>query len=427
MTKQLGERQLFLDIVGHVPVEILQLIVSYCSAQDVLVWRQVCRRWRARLESDVVCGYLLRRDFADERPSLRPQDRAVPAVEALRLCAFRDAAVRQSGRLGVRSELKEVRPTLAAYFGGHLVVAGYTLGSQLTMTMLYELYSDRKWRLQQSRESWYELTVSEDVCAGVTSLGKCKAWTIRDPSTFQQRQLLSSNTRMLTSAGRLVGVVMADSSLVVWDTAEDDEIETDAITARARATDHTIYQLSINARKGYLVVLTSQSVQGDVQSAVLVYTLDQDLVFSTPMAFFANTRLYRPIRGNSVVVTCSGIRTLTRLDLDNFRTETFGGFLANGDSFVGVPFRNSVFMLEGSYLSRLTMASQATGTDGAYADRDGETKWIYHSIFKSLDHSSVIYDLLGDGHYICVRMTSGIVILSFNLYDYEAMHNSAPV
>lgn len=89
----------------------------------------------------------------------------------LRMCAFRTIAVKQSSKLAIRREINELRPSIMAYWGGRLVVSGLMVGIDLKVTMLYELFSKKRWKLQQNRESWYNLTLSEDICAGVTSLG----------------------------------------------------------------------------------------------------------------------------------------------------------------------------------------------------------------------------------------------------------------
>lgn len=255
---------------------------------------------------------------------------------------------------------------------------------------------------------------------------KCKVWSIRDPSTFQQRQLLSSNTRDITSAKKLVGVITSYTDMMIWDTGDDEEIMTDQITSYLQSQRLKIYCLSINANKSYLVLLVSKSIKNDVESAALVYNFSQELIFSTRLPFFADTRLYRPLTDNMVYVICSRIRTITKIDLENFGMEDVGGFPTNGDPLIGIPFRDSIFLLEGSYLTRLTVtslvptsASHVSSFTDPDADSDFDSKWSYNGILFSMDQNSRMLDLQGDGHYICTRMETGVLAYSFNLYDYE--------
>ncbi|KAK9234455.1 hypothetical protein V1525DRAFT_58925, partial [Lipomyces kononenkoae] len=200
LTKLLGERQLFVDVISLLPAEILIMVLSYVSAREVLSWQRVSKRWRDRLRSEFICSQMCQLEFRGEIPSQRPQDEDNSKLEALRMCTFRSIATKKSNRLATRKEFSDLRPYIMAYWGGRLVVSGVMVGSDLKFTILYELFSDRRWKLQQSRESWYNLTCSEDICAGVTSLGKCKVWNLKTPSTCQERQLLSSNTRDMASS-----------------------------------------------------------------------------------------------------------------------------------------------------------------------------------------------------------------------------------
>ncbi|KAK9387345.1 hypothetical protein V1515DRAFT_601524 [Lipomyces mesembrius] len=409
LTKLLGERQLFVDIISLLPSEILIIVLSYMSAREVLSWQRVCKSWRERLSSEFICGQIRRLEFRGEIPSQRPQDEDISKLEALRMCTFRSIAMKQSNRLATRKEISDLRPYIMAYWGGRLVVSGVMVGSDLKFTILYELFSDRRWKLQQSRESWYNLTCSEDICAGVTSLGKCKVWNLKSPSTCQERQLLSSNTRDMSSSKKVIGVITMDQEVMVWDTGANEELRTDSITDFLMAHELQLYRIGLNAERELTILLASRSIKNDVDSSILVFDFDQNLVFSAPLPFTNDTRLYRPLQPDYMYVTCSGIRTLTKLNLTTFEMEKISGFLTSGDSLVGVPFRDSIFMLEGSYLTRLTLTS--------YSPVEG--KWSYYGILFSLDQTSKMFDLQGDGHYICARMESGVLVFSFNLYDYQ--------
>ncbi|KAJ8100737.1 hypothetical protein POJ06DRAFT_210386 [Lipomyces tetrasporus] len=409
LTKLLGERQLFVDIIALLPSEILIIVLSYVSAREVLSWQRVSKRWRDRLGSEFICSQIRRLEFPDEIPSQRPQDENNTKLEALRLCTFRSIATKQSNRLATRKEISDLRPYIMAYWGGRLVVSGVMVGSDLKFTILYELFSDRRWKLQQSRESWYNLTCSEDICAGVTSLGKCKVWNLRSPSTCQERQLLSSNTRDMASSKKVVGVITMDQEVMVWDTEENEELSTNKITDFLSARGQQLYRIGLNADREFTILLASRSIKNDVDSSILIFDFDQNLVFSAPLSFTNDTRLYRPLQPDYMYVTCSGIRTLTKMNLATFDMEKISGFLTSGDSLVGVPFRDSIFMLEGSYLTRLTLTSYSLT----------EAKWSYYGILFSLDQTSKMFDLQGDGHYICARMESGVLVFSFNLYDYQ--------
>ncbi|KAK9312953.1 hypothetical protein V1522DRAFT_413673 [Lipomyces starkeyi] len=409
LTKLLGERQLLVDIISLLPSEILIIVLSYVSAREVLSWQRVCKRWRERLSSEFICSQIRRLEFRGEIPSQRPQDEDNSKLEALRMCTFRSIAMKQSNRLATRKEISDLRPYIMAYWGGRLVVSGVMVGSDLKFTILYELFSDRRWKLQQSRESWYNLTCSEDICAGVTSLGKCKVWNLKSPSTCQERQLLSSNTRDMASSKKVIGVITMDQEVMVWDTGVNEELRTDSITDFLTAHELQLYRIGLNADRELTILLASRSIKNDVDSSILVFDFDQNLVFSAPLPFTNDTRLYRPLQPDYMYVTCSGIRTLTKLNLTTFEMEKISGFLTSGDSLVGVPFRDSIFMLEGSYLTRLTLTS--------YSPVEG--KWSYYGILFSLDQTSKMFDLQGDGHYICARMESGVLVFSFNLYDYQ--------
>ncbi|KAK9467966.1 hypothetical protein V1512DRAFT_275092 [Lipomyces arxii] len=409
LTKSIGERQLFVDIISLLPSEILITILSYCSAREVLCWQRVSKRWQERLSGEFICRQMKLLEFRDEIPSQRPQDSLISRLDELRLCTFRNIAIKQSNRLATRKEFSDLRPYIMAYWGGHLVVSGVMIGSDLRFTILYELYSDRRWKLQQSRESWYNLTCSEDVCAGVTSLGKCKVWNIKNPSTCQERQLLASNTRDMTSSKKVVGVITRDRDITVWDTEMNDEILTYNITDYMTNRRLHMYRIGINADRELIILLASKAVKNDVDSAIYVFDFDQNLVFKSELSFSPDSRLYRPLQTDFIYVTCSGIRALTKLNLATFEIEKISGFVTSGDSLVGVPFRDSIFMLEGSYLTRLTVTSF----------NPVEDKWAYYGILFSLDQTSKMFDLQGDGHYICARMESGILVFMFNLYDYR--------
>ncbi|KAK9366021.1 hypothetical protein V1509DRAFT_631400 [Lipomyces kononenkoae] len=409
LTKLLGERQLFVDIISLLPSEILIIILSYASAREVLSWQRVSKRWRDRLSSEFICNQMCKLEFRGEIPSQRPQDVDNSKLDALRMCTFRSIAMKKSNRLATRQEISDLRPYIMAYWGGRLVVSGVMVGSDLKYTILYELFSDRRWKLQQSRESWYNLTCSEDICAGVTSLGKCKVWNLKTPSTCQERQLLSSNTRDMASSKKVIGVITMDQEVMVWDTGANDELRTDSITDYLIVRGLQLYRIGLHADRELIILLASRSIKNDVDSSILIFDFDQNLVFSAPLPFTNDTRLHRPLQQDYIYVTCSGIRTLTKLNLKTFEMEKISGFLTSGDSLVGVPFRDSIFMLEGSYLTRLTLTSYSPV----------EAKWSYYGILFSLDQTSKMFDLQGDGHYICARMESGVLVFSFNLYDYQ--------
>ncbi|KAK7208167.1 hypothetical protein BZA70DRAFT_273071 [Myxozyma melibiosi] len=413
LTAIIGERQLFVDIIALLPSEILLIVLQYVnSAREVLSWRRVSKRWKERLSDDFICTHLKRLEFADELPSQRPQDANISKCDALRMCTFRSIAIKQSNRLATRKEISDLRPSIMAYYGGHLVVSGLMIGSDLKFTILYELFSDRRWKLQQSRESWYNLTCSEEVCAGVTSLGKCKVWNIANPSTCQERQMLSSNTRDMASSKKIIGVISMDTELMIWDTGVNYELATDEISRHIQddRAGAKLYRIGLHADREYIILLVSKSLKHDLGSAVLVFDFDQNLVWQSALPFSSDTRIFRSLQPDIIYITCSGIRTLTKIDLSTFDARKIGGFLTSGDSLVGVPFRDSIFMLEGSYLTRLTLTS--------YSEVDD--KWSYYGILFSLDQTSKMFDLQGDGHYVCARMESGILVFSFNLYDYQA-------
>ncbi|KAK9463253.1 uncharacterized protein V1516DRAFT_667266 [Lipomyces oligophaga] len=425
LTSLLAERHLYVDIIALLPAEILIIVLSYVSTRDILSWQRVSKRWYQRLSSEVICHHMRRLEFSDERPSLRPQDvdPAVPesalapsklsSLDALRLCAFRDVALKQSNRLATRREISDLRPSSMAYWGGRLVVSGVMVGSDLKFTFLYELFSDKRWKLQQSRESWYDLTISEDICAGVTSLGKCRVWSLANPTSHQERQLYSSNTRDMASAKRVLAVITAPTEVLLWDTSVAFEYSTDLIQETVAQSGRTLHRVAINPDRDQLILLASRSVRGDIDSAIQIFDFEtQALIFEAPVPCSLDSRLYRPLKPDLIYVTCSGVRTLTKVQLDqpDFPIEKITGFLTSGDSLVGVPFRDSIFMLEGSYLTRLTLTSYNSTED----------KWSYYGILFSLDQTSKMFDLQGDGHYICARMESGILVFSFNLYDYHA-------
>ncbi|KAK9480342.1 hypothetical protein V1514DRAFT_326116 [Lipomyces japonicus] len=409
LTNLLGERQLFVDVIGLLPSELLIIVLSSCSAREVLSWRRVSKRWNQRLSEEFICSQLLRQEFKDEVPSQRPQDAVLSSKsDQLQQCTFRSIAIKQSTRLGTRKELSDLRPQAIAYWGGRLVVSGVMLGSELKHTMLYELFSDKRWILQKSRESWYNLTCSETICGGVTSLGKCKIWNLRDPTTCQERQLLSSNTREIASSKNIVAVITMDTDIMVWHTETNDELSTSDVTAYMRHHGLTLYHVGLHADRELIILLASKSIKNDVESQLLIFDFDQNLVFRTELQFAIDTRLYRPLQPDLMYVTCSGIRMLTKIDLKSFTISKFGGFVTSGESLIGVPFRDSVFLLEGSYLTRLTVTSYSSA----------ESKWSYYGILFSLDQTSKMFDLQGDGHYVCARMDNGVLVFSFNLYDY---------
>ncbi|KAK9450830.1 uncharacterized protein V1518DRAFT_411819 [Limtongia smithiae] len=415
LTNLLGERQLFVDIIGLLPSEILIIVLSYVSAREVLSWHRVSKRWRERLSSEFICSQLRYLEYADEILSQRPQDQNVSNLEALRLCTFRSIAIKQSNRLATRKEISDLRPSVMAYWGGRLIVSGVMVGSELKLTVLYELFSDRRWKLQQSRESWYNLTCSEKICGGVTALGKCKVWSLRNPSTCQERQLLSSYTRDMASSNDMIGVVM-DTELMLWDTAMNEELSTGRIQSFMEQRGLVMHRVGINATKEQTILLAAKN-RHEADSYIFVFDFDENVLFEAPLAFTKDTRLFRPLQTRFMYVTCSGVRTLTKVDLDTFEMTEIGGFLTSGGSLVGVPFRDSIFMLEGSYLTRLTLTSY----------NKTEVKWSYYGILLALDQTSKMFDLQGDGHYICARMESGVLVFSFNLYDYQSREANSNV
>ncbi|KAK9234081.1 hypothetical protein V1525DRAFT_84088 [Lipomyces kononenkoae] len=200
-----------------------------------------------------------------------------------------------------------------------------------------------------------------------------------------------------------------DQEVMVWDTGSNEELRTDAITDYLTARGQQLYRIGLNADRELIILLASRSIKNDVDSSILIFDFDENLVFSAPLPFTNETRLHRPLQQDYLYVTCSGIRTLTKLNLETFEMEKISGFLTSGDSLVGVPFRDSIFMLEGSYLTRLTLTSY----------NPAEAKWSYYGILFSLDQTSKMFDLQGDGHYICARMETGVLVFSFNLYDYQ--------
>ncbi|KAK9455412.1 hypothetical protein V1511DRAFT_352463 [Dipodascopsis uninucleata] len=409
LTRILSERQLFVDIISLLPSELLINILSYVSAQEVLKWQRVSRRWKDRLSEEVICSHINRLEFPSDVPSLRPQDSILSKYDSLRMNVFRSIAIKQSNKLCTRREISDLRPYIMAYWGGRLVTSGIMVGSDLRYTMLYDLYSDKRSKLLQSRESWYNLTLSEDICVGITSLGKCKVWNLKNPSTCQERQLLSANVRDLASSKKITGMITADREITIWDTEQNEELSTGYITDYLEKEKLILYKISINASREYIILLASRDVKHDVCSCILIFNFEQKLIFKQDVAFKLESRLYVPIQQDCVYVTCSGIRSLTKINLNDFSVEDIGGFLTTGDSLIGVPYKDSIFMLEGSYLTRLTLTT--------YSEIDD--KWSYFGILFSLDKTSRMFDLQGDGHYICARMETGILVFSFNLYDYQ--------
>lgn len=331
-------------------------------------------------------------------------------LDALRMCTFRSIAIKQSNRFATRKEISDLRPSIMAYWGGRLVVSGVMIGSDLKFTILYELFSDRRWKLQQSRESWYNLTCSEDICAGVTSLGKCKVWSLRNPSTCQERQLLSSNTRDMASSKKVIGVISMDTEIMIWDTGLNDELSTSEISAHIEARGAKPYRIGLHADRELVILFVSKSIKHDYGSFVLIFDFDQNLVSQITSPLSSDTQIFRPLQENYIYLTCSRLRSITKVNIETHKSTIISGFLTSGDSLVGVPFRDSIFMLEGSYLTRLTLTSY----------NEFEDKWSYYGILFSLDQTSKMFDLQGDGHYICARMESGVLVFSFNLYDYQA-------